>query len=117
LQNNLRPSGLIAAIYSPAHGSALATELVRMPRITIQVIPGDQPHAGLLGAFVIAETEQLAAIVYLENASDGQVAESVSMAETMDVMFHALQAEALTGSASLTKIEEAAQRWKEQITP
>ena len=91
-------------------------ELAEMPRITIQVIPGDQPHAGLLGAFVIAETAQLPAIVYLENASDGQVAESASMAETMDVVFHALQAEALTGSASLTKIEEAAQRWKEQIT-
>ncbi|MGH3253139.1 MAG: Scr1 family TA system antitoxin-like transcriptional regulator [Trebonia sp.] len=91
-------------------------ELAVMPRITVQVIPGDRPHAGLLGAFVIAETDQLPAIVYLENASDGQVAESAGMAETMDVVFHALQAEALTGGASLTKIKEAAERWKEQTT-
>jgi hypothetical protein len=35
----------------------------------------------------------------------------------MDVVFRALQMEALTGSASLTRMKEAAQRWKEQITP
>jgi hypothetical protein len=33
------------------------------------------------------------------------------------VVFRALQMEALTGSASLDKMKEAAQRWKEQITP
>jgi hypothetical protein len=31
-------------------------ELARRPRITIQVIPADRPHPGLLRAFVIAET-------------------------------------------------------------
>jgi len=35
----------------------------------------------------------------------------------MDVVFRALQMEALTGSASLTRMKEAEQRWKEQITP
>lgn len=92
-------------------------ELAMMPRISIQVIPADNPHAGLLGAFVIAETDQAPAIVYLDSALDGQVIESAPKAEAMDVLFRALQMEALTGSASLTKMKEAAQRWKEQITP
>lgn len=92
-------------------------ELAGMPRISIQVILADRPHAGLLGAFVVAETGQPPAIVYLETAGDGQVMESADNAEAMDVVFRALLMEALTGSASLTKMKEAAQRWKEQITP
>lgn len=92
-------------------------ELAMMPRISIQVIPADRPNAGLLGAFVMAETGQAPAIVYLENALDGQVMESAAEAEAMDVVFRALQVEALTGSASLTRMKEAAERWKEQITP
>jgi transcriptional regulator with XRE-family HTH domain len=92
-------------------------ELAMMPRISIQVVPSDRPHAGLLGAFMIAETGQTPAIVYLDAALDGQVIESAAKAEEMDVLFRALQMEALTGGASLTKMKEAAQRWKEQITP
>jgi transcriptional regulator with XRE-family HTH domain len=92
-------------------------ELAAMPRINVQVIPSDKSHAGLLGAFVIAETGQPPAIVYLDSALDGQVVESAAKAEAMDVVFRALQMEALTGSASLAKMREAAQRWKEQITP
>ena len=92
-------------------------ELAMMPRISIQVIPADMPHAGLLGAFVVAETDQALAIVYLDSALDGQVVESAAKAEAMDVVFRALQMEALTGSASLSRMKEAAQRWKEQITP
>ena len=92
-------------------------ELAMMPRVSIQVIPADRPHAGLLGAFVVAENDQPPAIVYLDRALDGQVVESADVAETIDVVFRALQMEALTGSASLNKMKEAAQRWKEQITP
>ncbi len=91
-------------------------ELAGMPRISIQVIPSDRPHAGLLGAFVVAETGQPPAIVYLESALEAQVAESAENAEAMDVVFRALLMEALTGSASLTRMKDAAQRWKEQIT-
>lgn len=64
------------------------------------MIPADRPHAGLLGAFV-----------------DGQFVEAAAKAEAMDVVFRALQMEALTGSVSLTKMKQAEQRWKEQITP
>ena len=92
-------------------------DLAILPRISIQVIPAGRPHAGLLGAFVVAETDQALAIVYLDSALDGQVVESAAKAEAMDVVFRALQMEALTGSASLSRMKEAAQRWKEQITP
>lgn len=89
-------------------------ELARMPRVTIQVIPATCPHPGLLGAFVVAETEQPTAMVYLETASEGQTVEDPGMAESMTLTFDALRTEALTGSASLKLIEEAVQRWKEQ---
>jgi hypothetical protein len=92
-------------------------ELAMMPRVSIQVIPADRPHAGLLGAFVVAENDQPTAIVYLDSALDGQVVESAEVAEGIDVVFRALQMEALTGSDSLDKMKEAAQQWKEQITP
>jgi transcriptional regulator with XRE-family HTH domain len=100
-----------------AEQMAHLVELAEMPRISIQVIPADRPHAGLLGAFVVAETDQTPAIVYLDSALDGQVVESAAKAEAMDVVFRALLMEALTGSASLNKMKEAAQRWKEQIAP
>ena len=80
------------------------------PRISIQVIPAGTPHAGLLGAFVVAETNQPPAIVYLESAVTGQVMESADKADAIDVVFRVLQLEALTGSASLTKVKEAVQR-------
>jgi hypothetical protein len=92
-------------------------ELAMMPRISVQIFPMEKPHAGLLGAFVIAETDQTPAIVYLDSALDGQVVESAAKAEAMDVVFRALLMEALTGGASLAKMKEAEQRWKEQITP
>ena len=92
-------------------------ELAATPRISVQVIPAVTPHAGLLGAFVVAETSQPPAIVYLDSALDGQVVESAEFADAADVVFRALQMEALTGSASLTRIKEAAQRWKEQTAP
>jgi transcriptional regulator with XRE-family HTH domain len=100
-----------------AEQMAHLVELAEMPRISIQVIPADRPHAGLLGAFVVAETGQTPSIVYLDSALDGQVIESAAKAEAMDVVFRALLMEALTGSASLDKMKEAAQRWKEQIAP
>jgi transcriptional regulator with XRE-family HTH domain len=92
-------------------------ELAMRPRITIQIFPKEKGNAGLLGAFVIAETCQAPAIVYLENALEGTVVESDIKAETMDAVFRAIQVEALTCSASLERLKEARDRWKEQITP
>lgn len=92
-------------------------DLARRPRITIQLFPRNRPHPGLLGAFAIAETGQLPAIVYSDSVLDGAVIESADVAERTDVVFRALQAEALTGSASLSRIEEEARRWNDQTAP
>jgi transcriptional regulator with XRE-family HTH domain len=89
-------------------------ELARMPRINIQVLPAGRLHSGWRGAFSIAETGSPPAIVYLENASEGQTVEDPDMAESMTLLFDALRMEALTGSASLRFSEEAIQRWKER---
>ena len=89
-------------------------ELARMPRINIQVLPAGRLHSGWNGAFAIAETGVPPAIVYLENASEGQTVEDPDMAESMTLLFDALRMEALTGSASLRFFEEAIQRWKER---
>lgn len=89
-------------------------ELARRPRINIQVLPPGRLHPGLNGAFSIAEMGSPPAIVYLENASEGQTIEDPDMAESMTLLFDALRMEALTGSASLKFIEEAVQRWKER---
>lgn len=91
-------------------------KLARMPRIIIQIIPS-QAHSGLRGAFVLAETPEPPVIVYLETAMGGQVVESPEAAEEMTLLFETLRAKALTSSASLAKIEEWAQRWREQISP
>lgn len=91
-------------------------ELAQMPRITIQILP-DQVHSGLDGAFVIAETGQWPDTIYLETAMGGQVMESPEAAEAMAVLFDALRAEALTGSASLEIIKEAVQQWQDRISP
>lgn len=89
-------------------------ELAQMPRVIVQIIPS-QAHSGLNGAFVIAETDQHVDTVYLETAMGGQVVESPEAAEAMTVLFDALRAEALTGSASLEVIKEAVQQWQDRI--
>ena len=88
-------------------------ELARRPRINIQVIPGDRPHAGLLGAFVLAEMDEPPVMLHLETGFGGQTVEHPQMAATMVVLFDTLRMEALTGGASLALIEEAALRLKE----
>lgn len=93
---------------------ARLAELACMPRIHIQILSADAPHPGLMGAFVLAETGQDPAIVYLETAFDGQVVEGPITAETMNVRFETLRMEALTGSVSLAKLEKAAQLWQER---
>ena len=85
-----------------------------MPRINIQVIPSERVHLGLLGAFVIAETDQAPAIVYFESVLEGQTVESPDTAEATALVFDVLRMEALGASTSLGLIEEAAQRWKAQ---
>jgi Domain of unknown function (DUF5753) len=88
--------------------------MARCPNITVQVIPSVSMHAGLMGAFALAETPELPNIVYLENADDGQTIEDPQMGSKMALQFDALRTEALTGRASIATIEKAADQWKEE---
>lgn len=89
-------------------------ELARMPRIHIHVIPADKAHCGLTGAFVIAETSEPVDVVFFETVPGGHVVEDPDMAEFMSLTFDTLRMDALTGSASLAKIEEAVQLWQQR---
>ena len=89
-------------------------ESTRRPRINIQVVPDRRGYPGLLGAFVIAEMDQGADIVYLETALEGQTVEHPALVEAATVRFDALRTEALTGEASLALIEEAVEQWKQR---
>jgi transcriptional regulator with XRE-family HTH domain len=88
--------------------------MARRPNITVQVIPCVSMHAGLMGAFALAETPELPNIVYLENADDGQTIEDPQMGSKMALQFDALRTEALTGRASIATIEKAAGQWREE---
>jgi transcriptional regulator with XRE-family HTH domain len=52
--------------------------LAEHPKITIQVIPGIDAHAGLLGGFAIADLDGNPPMAYLETAAEGQVTDSPS---------------------------------------
>ncbi|MFB9680168.1 helix-turn-helix domain-containing protein [Streptosporangium vulgare] len=87
-------------------------ELVRRPRITIQVIPLDVgAHAGLTGAFVIASFRGSPDIVYLETAAEGQIVNGPTEIETLLTQLDALRACALPQSASVALMEKAMGSW------
>jgi hypothetical protein len=50
-------------------------------------------HGGLLGAFVIAEFDDTPAIVHLETAAGGQIAEEPSMVAQVRLSFDTLRSE------------------------
>ena len=69
-------------------------------------------HGGLLGAFVIAEFEDAPAIVYLETASGGQIAEEPSIAAQVMLTFDTLRSEGLPRGASVDMIMKVAEeKW------
>jgi transcriptional regulator with XRE-family HTH domain len=86
-------------------------DMARQPNITVQIIPAVSMHAGLMGAFALAETPEMPNIVYLENADDGQTAEDPGMGSKMALQFDALRTEALTGRASIATIQKATDQW------
>lgn len=86
--------------------------LAERPRTTIQVIPASVgAHAGLLGAFVIAELDG-SAWLYLETAAEAQVSESASAITRAAFRFDTLRSEALPRTASRDLIRKVAEgRW------
>lgn len=77
--------------------------------VTVQVIPAELgAHAGLLGAFIVADSSTL----YLETAIEGQTTGTPASVARAALAFDRLRAEALPGSASRDLILKVAnERW------
>ena len=86
--------------------------LAERPKVTIQIIPASAgAHAGLLGAFVIADLDGHSWL-YLETAAEGQVSEGASAISDVAFRFDRLRSEALPRSASRALIMKVAEdRW------
>jgi transcriptional regulator with XRE-family HTH domain len=95
------------------HGQLLhLVEASRHPDISVQVLPYSAGgHIGLLGAFTIAENADLSAIVFVENANDGQTLEDTDAVSQVMARFDALRGEALPTGPSRALIEEVAGTW------
>lgn len=85
----------------------------RQPNITVGIVPYSAgAHSGLAGAFAIAEFTSAPAIVYLETAAEGQVAEAPSMVAQVMLTFDTLRSEGLPRGASRDLIMKVAEeRW------
>lgn len=88
-------------------------EMSRRPNITVEAVPYSAgAHGGLLGAFVIAEFEDAPAIVYLETAAGGQIAEEPSTVAQVMLTFDTLRSEGLPRGASRDLIMKVAEeKW------
>jgi transcriptional regulator with XRE-family HTH domain len=78
--------------------------------ITVEIVPyGAGAHSGLLGALVIAEFEDAPAIVYLETAAGGQIAEGADVVAQVTLTFDTLRSESLTHRLSRDMIMKVAE--------
>jgi len=80
--------------------------VVRLPNVTIQIVPSTA-HAGLLGGFALTERA-----AYVETAVAGQVFEDAEIIAGLLTRFDTLRNEAFRGSESLTLIERMCEEWK-----
>jgi transcriptional regulator with XRE-family HTH domain len=87
--------------------------LAGRPRTTVQVIPASAgAHAGLLGAFIIADLDGSPSMVYLETSAEGQDTDSPTVLAHVTLRFDTLRAEALPRAASRDLIMKVAEdRW------
>jgi transcriptional regulator with XRE-family HTH domain len=85
-------------------------DLAELPKVSVQIVPASVgEHAGLLGAFVIADVEGAASMVYLETAAEGQVTDSPAIVAHVTYRFDSLRSEALPRSASRDLIMKIAE--------
>jgi hypothetical protein len=88
-------------------------EVSQSKHVSVQVLPGMEGHAGLLGSFVIAERRRHPAIVYLEDAADGRVTDEHAIVEQTMLRFRSLQTRALPVDASrdtIARVDD--EQWK-----
>ena len=88
-------------------------EMSRRPRISVQIVPaGVGTHAGLLGAFAIADFDGKPSILYVETAVEGFTIERPARVRKAALRFDRLRAEALPRGASRDLIMKVAEeRW------
>ncbi|MFD8562422.1 helix-turn-helix domain-containing protein [Streptosporangium canum] len=103
-------------IGSPAMMSAQLNHLIELaqaPRITIQILPlSAHSTPGLLGGFVIAQTQGVADTAYIESAGIlGRVTERPEDVRALTFRYEGIRAEALPQRESLKLIKEATQQW------
>jgi transcriptional regulator with XRE-family HTH domain len=87
-------------------------EVSQRKNISLQVLPDLEGHAGLLGAFVIAERRGEPSMVHLEDAADGRVTDDPTIVEQTTLLFKSMQTGALSVRASQERIARVAEeRW------
>jgi transcriptional regulator with XRE-family HTH domain len=85
-------------------------DLGENPKISIQVVPASAgAHAGLLGAFVIADVNGPAGMVYLETTAEAQVTDSPAILAHVAYRFDSLRSVALPRAASRELIVKIAE--------
>jgi len=92
---------------------AHVAEMAGRPTVTVQVVPAEVgAHAGLLGAFAIADFDGKPSTLYLDTAVEGFTVEKPARVRKATLAFDRLRAEALPRGASLDLIMKVAeQRW------
>lgn len=88
-------------------------EMSCRPAITVQIVPAEVgTHAGLLGAFIVADFDAAPSILYAETAVEGQSIERPALVAKAALAFDRLRAEALPRGASRDLIRKVAEeRW------
>ncbi|GAA3125004.1 hypothetical protein GCM10017600_30110 [Streptosporangium carneum] len=88
-------------------------ELAQTPRITIQVLPfSARSTPGLLGGFVIAQTQGMADTAYIESAGLlGRVTERPEDVSALTFRYEGIRAEAAPQRESVELLKEATQKW------
>ena len=88
-------------------------DLSEHPKVSVQIVPQSAgAHAGLLGAFVIADVSGSTGMVYLETAAEGQVTDSPATLAHVTFRFDSLRSEALPRVASRDLIMKIAEeKW------
>ena len=88
-------------------------DLSARPKVGVQVVPlSAGTHAGLLGAFIIADVDGSPGMVYLETSAEGYDTDSPAVIAQAVLRFDTLRSEALPRAASRELILKiAGERW------
>lgn len=104
-----------ASVMREQHARLL--ELADLPKVRIQVIEGLGEHAGLLGAFTIAEGPGRASILSMDDISGGRVHHDPAVVNEARLAFRAMQTEALSARASRDLIASLLEEpWQDTAT-